>query len=59
MLMLFFSRVRSGHKQKRLELQGEFFRKAEELETAFAEQLATKAVAVSAACSQTMPPPFC
>ena len=36
-----------GHKQKRIELQGEFFRKAEELETSFAEQLATKAVALA------------
>ena len=35
-----------GHKGKRLELQTEFFRKAEELETTFAESLANKALEV-------------
>lgn len=45
-VMRVFEIAYSGHKTKRIELQGEFFREAEGLETAFADTLAARALEV-------------
>lgn len=47
-VMRIFEIAYGGHKGKRLELQTEFFRKTEELETTFAETLANKALELAA-----------